>query len=77
MDIRDFLEKEDLPEDLYNLDILDGSPPCSTFSMAGDRENSWNKLKVFREGQKKQRLDDLFFVFIALVKKLQPKVAVA
>ena len=25
------LLKMDLPDELYNLDILDGSPPCSTF----------------------------------------------
>ncbi|WP_221934134.1 DNA cytosine methyltransferase, partial [Klebsiella pneumoniae] len=28
------LVKMDLPEELYNLDILDGSPPCSSFSTA-------------------------------------------
>ena len=36
--IGDLLTK-DLPPELYDLDILDGSPPCSTFSMAGSREN--------------------------------------
>jgi DNA (cytosine-5)-methyltransferase 1 len=30
---------------LYNLDILDGSPPCSSFSMAGNREKDWGKDK--------------------------------
>ena len=34
-DIRDFNKRTDLPSELYNLDILDGSPPCSTFSMSG------------------------------------------
>ena len=72
----DFL-KEDLPEELYALDILDGSPPCSVFSTAGEREAGWNKEKVFREGQAKQKLDDLFFHFIAIAKRLQPKVVVA
>ncbi len=76
MDVRDFI-KQDLPEDLYNLDILDGSPPCSVFSMAGGREDGWNKAKQFREGQKLQRLDDLFFHFIAIAEKLKPKVVVA
>ena len=65
------------PKDLYNLDILDGSPPCSSFSMAGNREKDWGKTKVFREGQAEQRLDDLFFDYIALAKKLQPKVVIA
>lgn len=77
MDVRDFLKVEELPEELYHLDVLDGSPPCSVFSMAGDREAGWNKEKVFREGQAKQKLDDLFFHFIAIAKRLQPKVVIA
>lgn len=75
-DIRDFNKRDDLPEELYNLDILDGSPPCSTFSMAGLREEAWGVEKKFREGQKAQTLDDLLFVFIETVAKLKPKVAI-
>lgn len=75
-DIRDFNKREDLPQELYDLDILDGSPPCSTFSMAGQREKAWGKEKKFREGQKEQTLDDLLFVFIETVEKLKPKVAI-
>jgi DNA (cytosine-5)-methyltransferase 1 len=74
--IRDLLTK-DLPKEYYNLDILDGSPPCSTFSMAGSREKAFKKDKVFREGQAKQVLSDLFFDWIKLVDKLKPKVAIA
>lgn len=76
MDIRKFNEipNEELHEELFNLDILDGSPPCTTFSMAGDREESWGKKKIFREGQAEQTLDDLSFVFIETVAKLRPKV---
>jgi DNA (cytosine-5)-methyltransferase 1 len=74
--IKDLITKE-LPEELFNLDILDGSPPCSTFSMAGSREKAWGKNKMFREGQAKQVLDDLFFDFIDLVERLKPKVVVA
>lgn len=77
MDLREFNKKTDLPEELYNLDILDGSPPCSTFSTAGSREKAWGKEKVFREGQQKQTLDDLFFVFLDTVEKLKPKIVVA
>lgn len=76
-DIRTFANKDDFPEELFNLDILDGSPPCSSFSMAGNREKDWGKEKVFREGQALQRLDDLFFDYIKLAKKLQPKVVIA
>lgn len=78
MDIRDFnaLPNSEIPQELFNLDILDGSPPCTTFSMAGQREESWGKKKKFREGQKEQTLDDLSFVFIQTVKKLRPKVVI-
>lgn len=74
MDIREFNKLENLPTELYDLDILDGSPPCSTFSMAGSREKAWGKEKVFREGQAKQSLDDLVFVYCNTIIKLQPKV---
>ena len=76
-DLRQFNERTDLPDELYQLDLLDGSPPCSTFSMAGSREKAWGKEKKFAEGQKMQRLDDLFFWFIDIAKKLQPKVVIA
>jgi len=75
--IQTFKDRDDLPEELYDLDILDGSPPCSNFSMAGNREKDWGKKKKFREGQKEQVLDTLFFDFIDLAKKLQPKVIIA
>lgn len=74
-DIREFRMREDLPEELYNLDILDGSPPCLLFSMAGSREEKWGE--VFKHDGITQRWDDLYFEFIALAKKLQPKVVVA
>lgn len=79
MDVRDFLKIPDaeLPEELFHLDILDGSPPCSVFSTAGEREKGWNKEKAFREGQTKQKLDDLFFYFIRIAEKLKPRVVIA
>lgn len=73
-DIRAFNQRTDLPPELYNLDLLDGSPPCSTFSMAGSREKAWGKEKQFREGQSFQTLDDLVFVYIETIAKLKPKV---
>ena len=72
-----FKSKENLPEELFDLDILDGSPPCSSFSPAGNREKDWGKEKKFREGQSEQVLDTLFFDFIDLAKRLQPKVVIA
>ena len=77
MDLRDFNRLKNLPEELYRLDILDGSPPCSVFSTAGRREAGWGVEKKFREGQKEQRLDDLFFVFLETVRKLKPRVVIA
>ncbi|MBU4526572.1 MAG: DNA cytosine methyltransferase [Desulfomicrobium sp.] len=74
--IRDLIEM-DLPEELFSLDILDGSPPCSTFSMSGSREAAWGKEKHFREGQARQVLSDLFFDYLDLVRRLRPKVAIA
>ena len=79
MGVKEFCEIPDkeLPSELFELDILDGSPPCSSFSMAGNREKNWGDKKKFREGQVEQVLDDLFFDFIDIAKKLQPKVVVA
>lgn len=76
-DIRVFNKRADLPDELYDLDLLDGSPPCSSFSVTGNREKDWGKKKRFGEGQAPQRLDDLFFDYIYLAKKLQPKIVVA
>lgn len=77
MDIREFNALDNLPDELYDLDVLDGSPPCSTFSTIGIREKAWGVEKQFAEGQKFQRLDDLFGVYMDTVAKLRPKVFVA
>lgn len=79
MGVQDFknIANDKLPQELFDLDILDGSPPCSSFSMAGSREKKWGKKKKFREGQAEQVLDDLFFDFIDVAEKLKPKVVVA
>ena len=79
MGVQEFknIPNEKLPKELFNLDILDGSPPCSTFSIAGSREKAWGKNKKFREGQTEQVLSDLFFDFLDVVEKLQPKIVIA
>ena len=79
MGVQDFnkIKRENIPEELFDLDILDGSPPCSSFSMAGSREKAWGKSKKFREGQAVQVLDDLFFHFIETARILQPKIVIA
>ena len=57
------------------LDLLDGSPPCSAFSTAGKREAGWGSAKKYSDSE--QRVDDLFFEYIRLVDGIQPKVFVA
>jgi DNA (cytosine-5)-methyltransferase 1 len=54
------------------LDILDGSPPCSSFSTAGKREKDWGKTKKYSDTS--QRTDDLFFEFARILNEIQPKV---
>ena len=76
-DIRTFRLRDDLPEEIYNLDILDASFPCSLFSSANLKADDKKGKEVkFREGQANQVLDDLAFETIHLVEKLQPKIAV-
>jgi DNA (cytosine-5)-methyltransferase 1 len=57
------------------LDLLDGSPPCASFSTAGKREKGWGEVKKYSDSE--QRSDDLFFEFARLVEGIQPKVFVA
>lgn len=57
------------------LDLLDGSPPCASFSTAGKREAGWGKVKPYSDT--KQRTDDLFFEYTRLLQGLQPKTFVA
>lgn len=71
-DVRDLLDRDDLPE----VDLLDSSPPCTSFSIAGRWTKDWGVEKKYKEGQKVQVLDDLFFETIKLVEKMQPKVFV-
>lgn len=57
------------------LDVLDGSPPCSSFSMAGKRNKAWGKVKAYSDTA--QRSDDLFFEYARLLKDIQPKAFIA
>ncbi len=76
-DIRTFRLRDDLPEEIYNLDILDASFPCSLFSSANLKADDKKGKEVkFREGQAKQTLDDLAFETIHLVDKIKPKICV-
>lgn len=56
------------------LDVLEGSPPCASFSMVGNREQNWGEVKKYSDVT--QRVDDLFFEFVRLVDGFLPKVVV-
>lgn len=77
-DIRDLNGKmilDQIGKKVGELDILDGSPPCASFSTAGLREKAWGKEKKYSD--KIQRVDDLFYEYARIVKEIQPKVFVA
>jgi len=44
----------------YELDILDGSPPCPPFSMSGTKKKGWNKEKMAYKSSQVSTLDDFF-----------------
>ena len=59
-----------------DLDILDGSPPCQAFSMAGKRAKGWGHQHTYEHGAR-QKNETLFTEYVRLVHDLQPKVFVA
>jgi len=70
----DFLDMTGLEKG--ELDILDGSPPCSAFSIAGRREKGWGTEKKYSENKKIKNVEDLFFEFIRVANDIQPKVII-
>lgn len=69
----DILDKMNLAKG--ELDLLDGSPPCASFSTAGSRQSHWGKSKAYSDTS--QRCDDLFFEFSRILEGIQPKTFVA
>lgn len=57
------------------LDLMEGSPPCASFSTAGNRHKDWGKVKAYSDSA--QRSDDLFFEFARLVGGVAPRVFTA
>ena len=57
------------------VDLLDGSPPCSSFSAVGKKHKGWGESKKYSD--KAQRTDDLFFEYVRFVRAIQPRVFVA
>jgi DNA (cytosine-5)-methyltransferase 1 len=72
---KDFLDLAGLK--VGELDVLDGSPPCSAFSTAGSREKGWNKEKKYSDNKKVTNIEDLFLEFIRVANDIQPKIIIA
>jgi DNA (cytosine-5)-methyltransferase 1 len=70
----DFLKAAGLKKG--ELDILDGSPPCSAFSVAGKREKGWDQTKTYSDGKKVENIEDLFFEFTRIAGEIMPKVII-
>ena len=58
------------------LDILDGSPPCSAFSISGKREKGWNSTKKYSDDKQVENIEDLFFEYIRIANDIQAKVVI-
>lgn len=71
---KDFLELAKISKG--ELDILDGSPPCSAFSIAGKREKGWDKTKKYSDDKQVENIEDLFFEFIRIANDIQPKIII-
>jgi len=80
---QDFLDLVGLKKG--ELDILDGSPPCSAFSVAGKLSHSsdgkhsdgWGQTKKYSDGKIVENIEDLFFEFLRVANDIQPKVIIA
>ena len=59
----------------FELDILDGSPPCPPFSMAGTKREGWEQEKI-AYGMKQQNIEDLTWEQIRITGDLMPKVII-
>jgi len=66
------------------LDLLDGSPPCSAFSMAGSvshgggntHADAFGKTKKYSDIKGVSNVEDLFFEFLRIADELKPKVII-
>ena len=79
---KDFLDATGL--EVGELDILDGSPPCSAFSVSGsaftDKGNHFDgfgKTKNYSDGKIVDNIEDLFFEFLRVADEIRPKVIIA
>ena len=67
------------------LDVLDGSPPCAAFSMAGSvshgkgntHADAFGKTKSYSDIKEVTNVEDLFFEFLRVADVIKPKVIIA
>ena len=59
----------------YELDIMDGSPPCPPFSMSGTKQAGWGKEKT-AYGMKQKNIEDLTWEMIRIAGEMMPKVII-
>ena len=78
---KDFLEVAGIQKG--ELDILDGSPPCSAFSMCGTlgksgskHSDGWGKTKKYSDGKIVENIEDLFFEYLRVAEEIKPKVII-
>ena len=78
----DFLKLTGLKEG--ELDLLDGSPPCSAFSMCGTlaregtvHSDGFGKTKQYSDGKTVTNIEDLFFEFLRVADVIRPKTIIA
>jgi len=57
------------------VDLLEGSPPCSAFSVAGIRDKGWGEERSYSSTT--QRVDDLFGEFLRLASEIEPRAFIA
>jgi DNA (cytosine-5)-methyltransferase 1 len=57
------------------LDVLEGSPPCASFSSAGKKAGGWGEVRKYSDT--KQRTDDLFREYVRLLRGFKPRAFVA
>ena len=78
---KDFLETAGIQKG--ELDILDGSPPCSAFSMCGTlgksgskHSDGWGKTKKYSDNKVVENIEDLFFEYLRVAEEIKPKVII-
>ena len=57
------------------VDLLEGSPPCASFSTAGSRSSGWGRVRAYSDTA--QQTDDLFGEYARLLTEIRPRAFIA